>query len=119
MILLRSPWLILRDEGNPHSMAGVIEWLGRRRSIAAAVAALYVVFRVARWVGGIGWSFGRVGFLESAADFLSDHWLAAAAVLAAIFLATFVAVRATIGELTRRVRRNGSDAPAAQARLEP
>ena len=94
-------------------MAGVIEWLKRRRSLAAAVAGVYVVLKVVRWVAGIGTSFGGLRFLEEATDFLSDHWLLAVAVLGVLFLAVFVTVRWVIDWLDRRERRKrGSDSPA-------
>lgn len=87
------------------AVAGVFDWLKRRRSLAAALAGLYAAWRVGKLVLGIGWSFGGVRFLESAPGFLADHLLIALAVLAGVFALTFVTVRWLIDWLDRRERR--------------
>lgn len=97
-------------------MAKAIEWLKRRRSLAAAVAGLYVVFRIARAVFGFGVSFGGFRFLDSAAGFLENHWLLTVGALAVVFLAVFVIVRWVIDWLDRRERsKRQSDSPTAPA----
>ncbi len=100
-------------------VASVLDSLQRRRSLAAALAGLYACWRVGKWVLGIGWSFGGVGFVRSASGFLADHWLIAVAVLAGVFAVTFVAVRWIIDWLDRREHRKREDDTAASPHDPP
>ena len=86
-------------------MRAFVSWLEARRSLVAVAVAAYAVWRVARWILSLGWSFGGWRFLERAAQLLQDQWALAAAALALVFVATFAGVRAAIGGIDRRQRR--------------
>ena len=89
-------------------MKGLLGWLSRHRNGVAALAAVFVVWRVLRAALGGAWVLAGWDDIAGVGDWALEHWLLVALALAAVFVAVFFVVRSVIPWLERRERRRAS-----------
>lgn len=87
-------------------MRGLLAWLSRHRTGAAAVIAAFAVWRFARFAVGSAWLVAGWDDIVGVGDWALERWPLAAACLVLVFGAVFFTVRALIPWLERRERRN-------------
>ncbi len=92
----------------PPSLKGLLGWLSRHRNGVAALAAVFVVWRVLRAALGGAWVLAGWDDIAGVGDWALEHWLLVALALAAVFVAVFFVVRSVIPWLERRERRRAS-----------
>ena len=94
------PHLVAAGTRSDSTAQRVLEWVRRRRNLVAALIALWVVWRVVRWVLGMAWATrGLDGLQDAVADFAVGHWVAIAAGALLLGALVFVAVRAGLARL--------------------
>jgi hypothetical protein len=80
----------------------LLAWLREHKNAVAAVVALVVVWRVARFALGSAWVLAGWDDVVGVGDWALERWPLVAAALALVFVAVFVTVRAVIPWLERR-----------------
>ena len=85
-------------------MSRLLAWLREHKNGVAAVVALVVVWRLARFAIGSAWVVAGWDDVVGVGDWALERWPFAAAALALVFMAVFVTVRAVIPWLDRRER---------------
>lgn len=85
-------------------MQRALGWVRRHRGLVAAVVAVWVVLKGARWIAGGAWAAREWIPWDDVWPWLRSHWLAGALVVLAAGAVVFAGVRAAIGVLDRRER---------------
>lgn len=85
-------------------MSRLLGWLSEHKNGVAAVAALLVVWRVARFALGSAWLLAGWDDILGVGDWALERWPLAAAALALVFILAFLTVRAVIPWLEHRAR---------------
>jgi hypothetical protein len=80
----------------------LLAWLREHKNGVAAVVALVVVWRVARFALGSAWVLAGWDDVVEVGNWALERWAPVAAALALVFAAVFVTVRAVIPWLERR-----------------
>jgi hypothetical protein len=80
----------------------LLAWLREHKNGVAAVVALVVVWRVARFALGSAWVLAGWDDVVGVGNWALERWAPVAAALALVFAAVFVTVRAVIPWLERR-----------------
>jgi hypothetical protein len=87
------------------------EWVKRHRGVLAALAAIWVVLKVGRWLAGGAWAFREWIPWDDVGPWIADHWLLGLLAAGVLFALAFAAVRSAIGLLERRSRRKSVERP--------
>jgi hypothetical protein len=80
----------------------LLAWLREHKNGVAALVALVVVWRVARFALGSAWVLAGWDDVVGVGNWALERWAPVAAALALVFAAVFVTVRAVIPWLERR-----------------
>ncbi len=86
-------------------MNRLLAWLSRHKSAAAVVAAVFVVWRVARSVIAGTWALAGWDDIKGVGEWAIERWVWFAAALVLLFAAVFLTVRALIPWLEERSRK--------------
>ena len=86
-------------------MSGLLGWLREHKNGIAAVVALVVVWRVARFALGSTWLLVGWDDMLGVGEWALEHWPQLATALLVVFATVFLTVRALIPWLERRERR--------------
>ena len=86
-------------------MSPLLGWLREHKNGIAAVVALVVVWRVARFVLGSTWLLVGWDDMVGVGEWTLEHWWPLAAALLVVFVTVFLTVRALIPWLERREQR--------------
>ena len=85
-------------------MSRLLAWLREHKNGVAAVVALVVVWRVARFAIGSAWVLAGWDDVVGVGDWALERWPQVATALSLVFVAVFMTVRAVIPWLERRER---------------
>lgn len=89
-------------------------FLRRHRTLAAALAAAYALWRYGRYLA-VGWlQLRNVPFVDGPVQFLLEHWEVAGALGAMIFIAVFASVRYALGKASRNSGREAVVRPEGE-----